>query len=221
MTMTGPRFGQYQLPDVCRNCPDTPCVNACHLDGMKLHDGKTFVSEGCRGCNKCVHACPYGVVKLLPRAHHARRGFFETILGQARAQTPQNFHIATDATRCVQCGICGFNCPAGIPVRDCAREGKTVNDPRCVGCGLCIAKCPRGTLRFEIYPRAPVSQFRADKCDLCRGYGESACVKECPTGAMLRVPVTAGLARLNVTLYETVQKQIAQEHAPAMVQEPK
>src|SRR4030067_295439 len=66
MTMTGPVFGRYQLPDVCRNCSDTPCVKACHLDGMHLHEGKTFVSDACRGCNKCVEAFPFGGGVLVP-----------------------------------------------------------------------------------------------------------------------------------------------------------
>ena len=87
MTMTGPVFGRYQLPDVCRNCPDTPCVNACHLDGMNRHEGRTFVSDACRGCNKCVEACPYGVVILLPREHQKREGFFQRIIGQARSKS--------------------------------------------------------------------------------------------------------------------------------------
>jgi NAD-dependent dihydropyrimidine dehydrogenase PreA subunit len=57
--------------------------------------------------------------------------------------------VAADPSRCVQCGICGYNCPVGISVRDYAREGKIVDDERCVKCGLCIEKCPRGTLRWE------------------------------------------------------------------------
>ena len=116
MTMTGPVFGQYQLPDVCRNCPDQPCVNACHLDGMHLHDGKTFVSDACRGCNKCVEACPYGVIALLPREHQKREGFFKRVIGQARGlgnghKAILDGHVAADPSRCVQCGICGYNCP--------------------------------------------------------------------------------------------------------------
>ena len=173
MTMEGPRFGHYQLPDVCRNCPDTPCVKACRLDGMHLHDEKTFVAETCRGCNKCVDACPYGVVVLLERTQKAN--LWGRILGKARQ--PENFtpsHIVTDAARCVQCGICGYSCPVGIQVRNWAREGRVMDDPRCLSCGLCIQNCPRGTLRFEL--EAPKPKMRADKCDLCRGYANSACV---------------------------------------------
>ena len=61
--------------------------------------------------------------------------------------------VTPDATRCVQCGICGYNCPVGIPVRDFARQGHVVNDPRCVQCGQCVERCPRGTLRWAPDPR--------------------------------------------------------------------
>jgi ferredoxin len=64
------------------------------------------------------------------------------------APTP-DAHVTPDATRCVQCGCCGYNCPVGIPVRDFARMGKMVDDPRCVQCGQCIEVCPRGTLRWS------------------------------------------------------------------------
>lgn len=58
------------------------------------------------------------------------------------------WQVAADPTRCVQCGICGHNCPLGIPVRDYARRGQNVTDSRCIACGACVEKCPRGTLRW-------------------------------------------------------------------------
>ena len=57
-------------------------------------------------------------------------------------------HVTPDPTRCVQCGVCGFNCPVGIPVRDYACRGHIVDDLRCVQCGKCVEVCPRGTLRW-------------------------------------------------------------------------
>lgn len=56
--------------------------------------------------------------------------------------------VTADASRCVQCGICGYNCPVGIEVREYARRGQNVTDSRCIACGECVAKCPRGTLRW-------------------------------------------------------------------------
>ena len=70
-----------------------------------------------------------------------------TVHGHA-APSP-DAHVTPDAARCVQCGVCGYNCPVGIPVRDYARIGKVVDDPRCVQCGQCIEVCPRGTLRWS------------------------------------------------------------------------
>jgi Pyruvate/2-oxoacid:ferredoxin oxidoreductase delta subunit len=57
--------------------------------------------------------------------------------------------VVSDASRCVQCGVCGYNCPVGISVRDYARQGLPVDDPRCITCGICVNVCPRGTLRWE------------------------------------------------------------------------
>ncbi len=51
--------------------------------------------------------------------------------------------------RCVQCGICSYNCPIGIDVRAHAMRGIPVNDKRCLTCGECVARCPRGVLSFE------------------------------------------------------------------------
>jgi len=56
--------------------------------------------------------------------------------------------VTADASRCVQCGICGYNCPVGIEVREYARRGENVTDSRCISCGACVDKCPRGTLKW-------------------------------------------------------------------------
>ncbi len=220
MTMTGARFGHYQLPDVCRHCPDTPCIKACRLGGMRRKDDRVFVSDACRGCRKCAEACPYGVIEMMPRESGVPFGVLRNVFALAFQTTSETrrSHVMADATRCVQCGICSSNCPAHIPVRNFARRGKMVDDPRCIRCGLCVALCPRGTLRFETHPRLPLSKYRADKCDLCRNYGGSACVRQCPTGAMMRLPVDEDLAKLNASLFEAVAPTTADEtnaHTPS------
>ncbi len=52
-------------------------------------------------------------------------------------------------SRCVQCGICSFNCPIGIDVRRHAWMGEPIDDSHCLTCGECVWRCPRGALRFE------------------------------------------------------------------------
>jgi Pyruvate/2-oxoacid:ferredoxin oxidoreductase delta subunit len=58
--------------------------------------------------------------------------------------------VVAEAARCVECGICSFNCPLGIDVRSRARQGLAIAEGYCLTCGECVARCPRGTLRFEV-----------------------------------------------------------------------
>lgn len=78
------------------------------------------------------------------------------LFGQPAAEIPTRpkllGRVTADATRCVQCGICGYNCPVGIDVRSHARQGLPVEAPTCLTCGNCINVCPRGTLRWETLP---------------------------------------------------------------------
>jgi Pyruvate/2-oxoacid:ferredoxin oxidoreductase delta subunit len=60
--------------------------------------------------------------------------------------------VVAESVRCVECGICTFNCPQGIDVRSSARRGLPISTSFCLTCGECVARCPRGTLRFETSP---------------------------------------------------------------------
>ncbi len=57
--------------------------------------------------------------------------------------------VVPDASRCVQCGICTYNCPINIDVRRHAWQGLPVENSQCLTCGECVSRCPRGVLRFE------------------------------------------------------------------------
>jgi NAD-dependent dihydropyrimidine dehydrogenase PreA subunit len=58
-------------------------------------------------------------------------------------------HVVPDAARCVQCGICSFNCPMGIDVRAHAWRGDAIYDSHCLICTQCVQRCPRGVLEFQ------------------------------------------------------------------------
>ena len=58
--------------------------------------------------------------------------------------------VVAESVRCVECGICSYNCPLGIDVRGRVRQGLPISDDHCLTCGECVARCPRGTLRFEV-----------------------------------------------------------------------
>ena len=59
-------------------------------------------------------------------------------------------HVEAVAGRCVQCGICSYNCPMGIDVRSYSRVAAPVLESHCILCGECVARCPRGVLRFHL-----------------------------------------------------------------------
>lgn len=69
-----------------------------------------------------------------------------------RRETLAEAHIVPEAIRCVQCGICTYNCPVEIDVRAHARIGRPVESPHCISCGECVRRCPRGVLRLELNP---------------------------------------------------------------------
>ena len=75
-----------------------------------------------------------------------KHGSFESA---SRRQALVEANVVPDSSRCVQCGICSYNCPINIDVRRHAWEGKPVSDSRCLTCGECVARCPRDVLRFE------------------------------------------------------------------------
>jgi ferredoxin len=58
-------------------------------------------------------------------------------------------HVVPDSARCVQCGICSYNCPIGIDVRAYAWREESIKHSECLTCGECVARCPRGVLRFR------------------------------------------------------------------------
>jgi NAD-dependent dihydropyrimidine dehydrogenase PreA subunit len=70
-------------------------------------------------------------------------------LEATRHETLASGHVVPETSRCVQCGICNFNCPIRIDVRLHAWRGEHVVNPRCLTCGECVQRCPRGVLRFD------------------------------------------------------------------------
>jgi heterodisulfide reductase subunit C len=60
--------------------------------------------------------------------------------------------VVPDPARCVQCGICSYNCPMEIDVRAHAHRGAPIQDSHCLTCSECVKRCPRGVLSFERIP---------------------------------------------------------------------
>lgn len=55
------------IPNLCRHCDDAPCMDACKFEALVKEDGGGPVLlkvDLCKGCKKCVKACPYGVLRM-------------------------------------------------------------------------------------------------------------------------------------------------------------
>ncbi len=77
----------------------------------------------------------------------------------ARRNTLYSGHVVPDSARCVQCGICTYNCPIGIDVRAHVWWDEPVINSECLTCGECVARCPRGVLRFvqtDLFERSAI-----------------------------------------------------------------
>jgi carbon-monoxide dehydrogenase iron sulfur subunit len=130
----------------------------------------------CLGCKSCEIACS---VK-----HSAVQDLLKAI-GEEKLALPRkkvlysrgnNFPVS-----CRHCKEpkCVDACMATALVFD-EKEGIVRHDEeRCVGCWMCVMVCPYSAIRPDLKAKIPV------RCDKCQDKDEPACVKACPTGAII------------------------------------
>lgn len=152
------------------------------------------------GCRLCEQAC-------VDRHGHPRLGLGGTAV--------ERFDVVAACRQCSVGAECVEACPEDAIER--ADSGTLVISERCTGCGACVEACPYGAMasvplptprepggplmgllraasarvrRAPTIPLAPARPtHRADKCDLCHGFEDQACVAACPTGSLKLVPV--------------------------------
>jgi carbon-monoxide dehydrogenase iron sulfur subunit len=58
------QFDEFNVPSVCRQCEDAPCVAVCPTGAMhKREDGVNVCNlQECIGCWMCALACPFGAI---------------------------------------------------------------------------------------------------------------------------------------------------------------
>jgi Fe-S-cluster-containing dehydrogenase component len=170
-----------------------------HILGTGIGEGTNvlFIDETkCIRCDQCVTACA--------DTHHGYSRLQRTegpILG--------NLLIPTSCRHCEN-PMCLSDCPPGDAIRrDPNGEVYIVND-KCIGCGNCAKNCPYDAIQMAPMvkrpPTGPIDRLldligirpaqspipldsptKAMKCDLCREDPRGpACVRICPTGAVLR-----------------------------------
>lgn len=142
-----------------------------------------------RGCRRCEEACRQ-------RFGHSRIHLDGVVLGYLAIPVACR-HCLYPA--CVE--VCPFD------ALEWDKDGRLFINERCQGCGQCARACPYGAIEMaQITPEpaqgllgrllagilgqdggeSPDSPrpLHPEKCDLCRGYPEQACLAACPTGAL-------------------------------------
>ena len=68
--------------------------------------------------------------------------------------------IAIDKEKCIGCGMCVKDCPAGKLKLE---EKKAVYTPECIECGHCVAVCPMAAVSIPEYDMADVEEYNKDE----------------------------------------------------------
>jgi CRP-like cAMP-binding protein/Fe-S-cluster-containing hydrogenase component 2 len=183
---------------------------AMRHDSARVHQLTAAVDRGLlRGTHVLVRD-----PKLCPEGCHICETACATRHGRTRIHTDGIMLSGLDVTdSCRQCRV-GAECVEACPsdaIQWNARGALIITD-NCTGCGSCVTACPydavtmvqtepADTLLWSLWRQikrmkrttipleAAESTQRADKCDLCHGYDDLACVSACPTGALRLMPV--------------------------------
>lgn len=131
--------------------------------------------DRCLGCRSCQLACAV--------EHSASKNLFASITEPDRPRYRlyvERTHDTNIPLTCRHCdpAPCLEACITGSIYRD--ERGMVVQrDERCVGCWSCLMVCPYGVVGQKRELKVAV------KCDRCPDREEPACVKACPTHALV------------------------------------
>ena len=110
------------------------CVTSCPFDAISVESGVAVIDyKKCEGCGVCTHACPKGIIKLIP---YNSRHWVGCMSVEKGAVTRKQCEVG-----CISCKICEKTCEYdAIHVNGFVAS---IDYDKCVGCGKCVEKCPR------------------------------------------------------------------------------
>lgn len=143
-------------------------IHTCKA-AKQFYGGHWSCPHGCLALGDCVRACKYDAIKII------------------------NGVAKVDKTKCVGCGACTKACPNSIismvnvknlvfvACKSVAKGAVTrkICANGCIGCMKCQKSCKFDAIKVE----DNVARIDFDACKNC-----GICAKECPTGAIIKLP---------------------------------
>jgi len=168
---TTPPPSQRQTPKVAKLIDISKCIGckACQVACMEWNDTRDAI-----GVNHGVLDNPMDLTENS-----------WTVMRYAEVKTDRGLEWLIRKDGCMHCAEpgCLKACPAPGAIVQYSNGIVDFQEENCIGCGYCITGCP-----FNI-PRLSKKDAKVYKCTLCSdrvAVGlEPACVKTCPTGAIL------------------------------------
>lgn len=113
------------------------CVRACEYGAVSVCNGVAKIDpHKCKGCSKCIEACPKSLIKFVPLKTQAVVRCTNCDMGKEVMQVCKIGCIG-----CMKCEkVCQFD---AIHVKDRLAE---VDAEKCTGCGECVGACPRNVI---------------------------------------------------------------------------
>ncbi|MBQ6569045.1 MAG: RnfABCDGE type electron transport complex subunit B [Clostridia bacterium] len=109
------------------------CAAVCDFNAISVCNGVAHIDPTlCRGCGKCMAACPKKLIELVP--------FKDAKIVRCRNMDKGGATRKICKSGCIGCMQCQRNCPAGaVKVENSVA---VVDVEKCIGCGLCSEVCP-------------------------------------------------------------------------------
>lgn len=130
----------------------------------------------CLACKSCEIACAV--------AHSLTGELFKSLREEILSLPRKRILLSNNKNYPISCR----NCPEAKCVDACIaaaltfdRDKGVINHDkeRCIGCWMCVMVCPYNAIRPDKFKKVPV------RCDKCKDKDEPACVKACPTKAVI------------------------------------
>lgn len=122
------------------------CVKACPFDSISIVDNLAVIhSDTCKGCRKCIPACPQHLISMFPRDKRKSAVYCHNEDKGAMARKACK-------TACIACSACVRACP-----KKCIsilNNRAVIDTKECVGCMKCVHACPTKAILPQRLPVA-------------------------------------------------------------------